>query len=173
MVEVADFHQKVLRRSSSPEELQIYRAGLEWDLTDPIVIESAEDFKSAPRWKDRLTPYYHQVTTGLSVHSSFLTGQDSRLRPLFDLLNDVNRLPDGKDYPVIEGALARKMNGVRSKIVSGAISPTKNALAVCAKVKHLFGLKTNYIGFVFSPFTREVVGMVAQGKRTKQGWFED
>jgi SNF2 family DNA or RNA helicase len=62
MVEVSDIHQKVLRRSSSPDEFRIYRAGLEWDLTDPIVIESAEDFKSAPRWKDRLTPYYHQVT---------------------------------------------------------------------------------------------------------------
>ena len=62
MVGVTDFHQKVLRRASSPQEFKIYRAGLEWDLTDPIVIESAEDFKSAPKWKDRLTPYYHQVT---------------------------------------------------------------------------------------------------------------
>lgn len=111
--------------------------------------------------------------TGLLVHSQFLTRQNSRLQPLFDLLNDVSRLADGKEYPVIEGALARRMNGVKSKIVSGAISPTKNALAVCAEVKHLLGLKTNYIGFVFSPVTREVVGKVAQGKRTKQGWFED
>jgi superfamily II DNA or RNA helicase len=111
--------------------------------------------------------------TGLLVHSSFLTMQNSRLRPLFDLLNDVDRLPDGKEYPVIEGALARKMNGVKSKIVSGAISPTKNALAVCAEVKHLFGLKTDYVGFVFSPLMREVVGEVAQGKRTKNGWFEE
>jgi hypothetical protein len=62
MVEVSDFHQKVLRRASSPDELRIYRAGLEWDLTDPIVIESSDDFKSAPRWKDRLTPFHHQVT---------------------------------------------------------------------------------------------------------------
>jgi SNF2 family DNA or RNA helicase len=62
MVEVSDFHRKVLRRRSSPEEFKIYRAGLEWDLTEPIVIEDADDFKSAPRWKDRLTPFYHQVT---------------------------------------------------------------------------------------------------------------
>ena len=40
----------------------MYRAGLEWDLTDPIVIERPEDFKSTPRWQARLTPYHHQVT---------------------------------------------------------------------------------------------------------------
>src|SRR5690606_18311883 len=38
-----------------------YRAGLEWDLTEPIVMESAEDFKSTRRWQDRLTPYNHQA----------------------------------------------------------------------------------------------------------------
>ena len=37
------------------------RWDLEWDLTDPIVIESADDFKSAPRWNDRLTPFQHQI----------------------------------------------------------------------------------------------------------------
>ena len=42
--------------------MQLYRAGLEWDLTDPIVIESPDDFKSAPRWKNRFTPFQHQVT---------------------------------------------------------------------------------------------------------------
>src|ERR1700733_3267341 len=61
MVEVSDFHQKVLRRAKSPAEMRLYRAGLEWDLTDPIVIESFDDFKSAPRWKERFTPFQHQV----------------------------------------------------------------------------------------------------------------
>src|SRR3954471_11051711 len=62
MVEVTDFRPKILRRSSSSEEFGIYRAGLEWDLTDPIVIESSDDFKSRPRWRERLTPYRHQVS---------------------------------------------------------------------------------------------------------------
>ncbi len=31
-------------------------------MTDPIVIESAEDFRSTQRWRDRLTPYHHQVS---------------------------------------------------------------------------------------------------------------
>jgi superfamily II DNA or RNA helicase len=57
----AEFKSKILSRKRQPEEYQLYRAGLEWDLTDPIVIERAEDFKSAYRWRDRLTPYLHQV----------------------------------------------------------------------------------------------------------------
>ncbi|QIO36988.1 DEAD/DEAH box helicase [Bradyrhizobium sp. 1(2017)] len=57
-----EFKSKILSRSKEPEEYRLYRAGLEWDLTDPIVIDRAEDFKSAPRWSDRLTPYHHQVT---------------------------------------------------------------------------------------------------------------
>ena len=40
----------------------MYRAGLEWDLTDPIVIEKREDLKSEYRWGDRMEPYHHQVT---------------------------------------------------------------------------------------------------------------
>src|SRR6202000_1217754 len=43
------------------DEYRLYRAALEWDLTDPIVIDGQEDFKSTPRWQDRLTPYHHQV----------------------------------------------------------------------------------------------------------------
>ena len=53
---------KILRHKNTPEEYRVYRAGLEWDLTDPIVIENREDLKSEHRWRDRLEPYHHQVT---------------------------------------------------------------------------------------------------------------
>jgi superfamily II DNA or RNA helicase len=53
---------KILRRKTTPEEYRVYRAGLEWDLTDPIVIEKREDLKSEYRWRDRMEPYHHQVT---------------------------------------------------------------------------------------------------------------
>jgi len=62
MLESKDIQQKLLRRSRTPAEFRLYRAGLEWDLIDPIVVESAEDFKSTPRWRDRLTPFSHQVS---------------------------------------------------------------------------------------------------------------
>jgi superfamily II DNA or RNA helicase len=58
----SDFKFKILSRKRSPDEYRIYQAALEWDLTDPIVIESQDDFKSTYRWQDRLTPYLHQVS---------------------------------------------------------------------------------------------------------------
>jgi len=58
----AKFQTRILTRQTKPGAYKVYCAGLEWDLTDPIVIESSEDFKSTPRWRDRLTPYRHQVS---------------------------------------------------------------------------------------------------------------
>lgn len=62
MPSAAKLQTKILTRQTKPGEYKVYRAGLEWDLTDPIVIESSDDFKSTPRWRDRLTPYRHQVS---------------------------------------------------------------------------------------------------------------
>ena len=57
MAATTEFRSKILTRGTGPDDYAIYRAGLEWDLTDPIVIESEEDFKSRPRWHERLKPY--------------------------------------------------------------------------------------------------------------------
>jgi superfamily II DNA or RNA helicase len=56
-----DIQSRLLRRTESAEQYQIYLAGLEWDLIDPIIIEGQKDFKSEPRWRDTLTPFHHQV----------------------------------------------------------------------------------------------------------------
>ncbi len=61
-VSSSHFQTRILRRKTTPEEYRVYRAGLEWDLTDPIIIETREDLKSEYRWHDRLEPYHHQVT---------------------------------------------------------------------------------------------------------------
>jgi superfamily II DNA or RNA helicase len=62
MAITSEFHPKILSRGRGSDDYSIYRAALEWDLTDPIVIENADDFKSTPRWRERLDPYHHQVT---------------------------------------------------------------------------------------------------------------
>lgn len=51
-----------MRRSIGPAEYNLYRAALEWDLIDPIVIETRKDLQSEKRWQSRLKPYHHQVT---------------------------------------------------------------------------------------------------------------
>ncbi|WP_010686068.1 SNF2-related protein [Methylobacterium mesophilicum] len=53
---------KLLRAARSPEEYRIYKAALEWDLADPIVIESRKDVKSEAQWRDRVEPFNHQVS---------------------------------------------------------------------------------------------------------------
>jgi superfamily II DNA or RNA helicase len=58
----SEFQTKILRRSVVHDEYKLYRAALEWDLTDPIVIESRKDLKSEKRWQNQLQPYHHQVT---------------------------------------------------------------------------------------------------------------
>jgi superfamily II DNA or RNA helicase len=56
------FRVKVLSGGAKPEDYRVYRAGLEWDLADPIVIDTPDDFKSKQRWRDKLSPYHHQAT---------------------------------------------------------------------------------------------------------------
>lgn len=53
---------RILRYKTTPEEYRVYRAGLEWDLTEPIVIERREDIRSELRWRGRMEPYHHQVS---------------------------------------------------------------------------------------------------------------
>jgi hypothetical protein len=43
---------KPLKRAKTETDLALYRATLEWGLTDPIVIEGRDDLKSEARWKD-------------------------------------------------------------------------------------------------------------------------
>src|SRR6266550_6145042 len=62
MASSSEFQTKILRRSVVHDEYKLYRAALEWDLTDPIVIETRKDLKSEKRWQNQLQPYHHQVT---------------------------------------------------------------------------------------------------------------
>jgi superfamily II DNA or RNA helicase len=109
--------------------------------------------------------------TGLKVCSQFLTKEHSYLRALSELLNNATHDAVHPHYPVLEAALSRKMDGAQCRILSGAASPTGNALALCAELKAFLGLKTSYLGCVFSPNDREIVGRVAHGRRSKGAWI--
>lgn len=56
------FQSRILQRSANTDDFNLYKAGLEWDLLDPIVIESKEDMKSESKWRDLVEPFHHQVT---------------------------------------------------------------------------------------------------------------
>ncbi len=55
------FQAKILRCAKSISDYNLYFAGLEWSLIDPIIIEDRKDLRSMPQWKERLDPYNHQI----------------------------------------------------------------------------------------------------------------
>src|SRR3990167_10530715 len=74
------FQAKTLKRAITPDKYSLYRAALEWDLVEPIVIEDREDMRSESKWRDRVEPYHHQVTNLISF---------CRLLPVTLLAGDV------------------------------------------------------------------------------------
>lgn len=58
----SSFHSKILRQASSLEEYKLYKAALEYDIIDPIIIEGRGDIQSEKKWHDRIEPYHHQIT---------------------------------------------------------------------------------------------------------------
>ncbi len=55
------FHSKSLHKTSDPNVYKLYRAALEWDLIEPILIRDRDDLKSESKWRDKLEPYHHQI----------------------------------------------------------------------------------------------------------------
>jgi hypothetical protein len=53
---------KTLRRAPDPNAYKLYRAALECDLVDPILIKDRKDLKSEPRWREYVLSYYYQIT---------------------------------------------------------------------------------------------------------------
>lgn len=56
----ASLRTKVLKRTTNLDAYTLYKAALEWSLTDPIIIEKREDLKSED-WKKQISLYDHQV----------------------------------------------------------------------------------------------------------------
>ncbi len=61
-VQILDLQTKPLRRATSLDKYKLYQTALEWDLTEPIVIENKRDLRSEHLWEKRVEPYHHQIT---------------------------------------------------------------------------------------------------------------
>lgn len=61
-VQLQPLKHRSLRRAAKPEDYDLYKAALEWDLVEPIVIDGREDLRSEQRWREMVEPYQHQVT---------------------------------------------------------------------------------------------------------------
>jgi SNF2 family DNA or RNA helicase len=60
-VPTSSFRVKSLRRAPDSRAYDLYRAALEWDLVEPILIRDRDDLKSEYRWRERIEPFDHQV----------------------------------------------------------------------------------------------------------------
>ncbi len=54
--------KSLLKRAQKIEDYNLYKAALEWDLVEPIVIDGREDLRSEKGWRELVEPYQHQVT---------------------------------------------------------------------------------------------------------------
>jgi hypothetical protein len=112
--------------------------------------------------------------TDLTIHFEFATsGKYPRLQPLVDLLSGIKRT---EDEPRLWESVCTRVTGVlgkgRCRVEAAFLSPDRLHLAVCAEVRTLLGLRVRQAGFVYSIADHSVVGRVAQGQRTSEGWSE-
>ena len=102
---------KPLYRADDRDEYGLYKAALEWNLVDPIIIERREDLKSEYRWRERFSPYHHQITNLISY---------CRRLPVTLLADDV-----GLGKTISAGLVASEL------MVRGRVS---KILVVCPKI---------------------------------------
>jgi superfamily II DNA or RNA helicase len=55
-----------LTLAADAQRFALHRAALEWDIQEPIVIDSPADFKSEASWRNTLEPFHHQVQNLIS-----------------------------------------------------------------------------------------------------------
>jgi hypothetical protein len=65
-----------------------------------------------------------------------------------------------------------KTNKGEARVESTESSPDGKHLAVCLEVSTLLGLKKRHAGLLYSAEAGEIVGKIATGKRSPEGWRE-
>jgi len=109
--------------------------------------------------------------TGLRIHQRFITRKPPiRLQTLVELLDRTARPSDATEaWPRIAERAAALVGG-SYRIESASLSPDRQHLAVSAEVKTLFGFWVQHVGLVYALGPGRVLGRVAVGKRTADGW---
>ena len=110
--------------------------------------------------------------TQVDAHFKFIitTGGKTRLQPLFDLLNGIQRTTDREDLWHSISVLASRRVEARSEVEAAILSPSGEYLAVCLEAKNWLGLRTRQSGLLYAIRDGEAVGRIVLGKRGDQGW---
>ncbi len=112
--------------------------------------------------------------TGLTIHFQFATANGHRrLQALVDLLNGIKRTADEpKLWDAVSARISATLKKSRCKVEAAILSPYRLRLAVCAEVRTLLGFRVHQAGLVYAVDDQSIVGRVAQGQRTSEGWSE-
>ena len=112
--------------------------------------------------------------TGLPIHFEFATANNNpRLQPLVDLLNGIKRTADEPQlWDAVETKVAATIGKGRCRVEAAVLSPDEQHLAVCCEVRTLLGFRVHQAGLVYAIGDHSVVGRVALGRRTAEGWLE-
>lgn len=112
--------------------------------------------------------------TGLPIHFEFATANNNpRLQPLVDLLNGVKRTADEPQlWEAVATKVAAMLGKGRCRVEAAVLSPDSQHLAVCSEVRTLLSLRVHQAGLVYAIGDHSVVGRVARGRRTSEGWSE-
>ena len=112
--------------------------------------------------------------TGLPIHFEFATANSNpRLQPLVDLLNGVKRTADEPQlWNAVTTKVAATLGKGRCRVEAAVLSPDKRHLAVCSEVRTLLGFRVHQVGLMYAIGDHSVIGRVAQGRRTSEGWSE-
>lgn len=112
--------------------------------------------------------------TGLPIHLVYATANTNlRLQPLVELLNGIKRNADEpKLWDTVSTKVSAALGGARCRVEAAILSPDRKYLAVCSEVRTLLGFRVRQAGLVYSIGDHSVVGRVAQGRRTSEGWSE-
>ncbi len=105
---------------------------------------------------------------GVSVHFQFLSEDTQQLRVVEELLIGTRRTADRIElWEEISVQAARIVNIKKCKIVAAEMSPGGHCLAVCAEFKSLLGLRTQFVGILYSLKDHAVIGRDVIVKRDK------
>lgn len=112
--------------------------------------------------------------TGLPIHFEFATTNDNpRLQPLVDLLGGIKRTADEPQlWETLMTKVGLTLGKGRCRVEACVLSPDKRHLAVCCEVRTLLGFRVHQAGLVYDIGDHSIVGRVAKGRRTAEGWSE-
>jgi hypothetical protein len=110
--------------------------------------------------------------TGIPFHVDYATaGEKTCLQPLGDLLHGLRRTEDAPDRWNEIASKASNALRSRCRVETAHVSPDKRHLAICSEVRTLLGLRVHQAGLLYSVDDGSIVGRIAMGKRTPNGWI--